>query len=112
MQLRIYVILLLDHSIVVYAYNSPKLGPLTTELGTQVYYDKFSSKQKIQLSLLITTNSLRQQKFVIVVYVYNFTVLCPFVTKLGTLMYCDKVSSTQKLHVCKQQQTVSGKEKL
>ena len=35
--------------IVVYAYNFPKLGPLTTKLGALMYCDKFSSKQEIQV---------------------------------------------------------------
>ena len=35
--------------IVVYAYNFSVLGLLTTILGTLMYYDKFSSKQKLQV---------------------------------------------------------------
>ena len=84
------------------------LGPLTTKLGTLMYYDKFSSKQKLQT----TTNCLKQQKLVIVVYAYNFPVLGLLITILGTLMYYDKFSSKQKLQVCKQQQTASGNKNL
>ena len=65
-----------------------------------MYYDKASSKQKLQV-WKTTTNSLRQQKLVIVVYAYNFPKLGPLTTKLGTLMYCDKFSSKQEVQVCK-----------
>ena len=34
----------------VYVYNFSKLGPLTTKLGTLIHCNKFSSKQKIQVS--------------------------------------------------------------
>ena len=50
------------------------LGSLTTELGTLTYYDKFSSKQKLQVCKQETALG-NKNLLVIVVYAYNFPML-------------------------------------
>ena len=68
------------------------LGLLTTILGTLMYYDKVSSKQKLQVFKQQKTASGNKNLY---------PKLGPLTTKLGTPMYCDKFSSKQKIQVCK-----------
>ena len=72
--------------------------PLTMKLGTLMYHNESSLKQKLP-------NSLRQYKLVNDVCAYKLLVVGPLTMKLGTLIYHDKSSSKQKLLVYKQQQT-------
>ena len=74
------------------------------KLGTLMYHDECSSKQKLQACKQQQTAS--GNKIVNGVCAYKLLVVGPL-TMIP--MYHDKSSPKQKLQACKQQQTASGK---